>query len=390
MNLMHRLLDKPRTVTARRWLFQIHLWVGIFVGLYAIAIGVSGSVLVFREEIVDARTSAHHHVPAPPDATRASPDQWLAAVRQATGHKGPLSMRLPVSSTDAVEVTYYARNSGHAVFVNPYTSQIMARLVTAGPVLRWLDTLHSNFFLGRTGRLLNGIGALLLLALAITGIFIWWPGRRLWRRRLTIDFKGRWKRINWDLHHAIGFWGLAGFTILCITGAWFTWPQFYRQAVARYFPVTAQAVSKVESQPDAPRASLTQLIRAADDAFPGKPVWNIFLPGPPTDMVRINKLGEGNPHRTATTILLNPYSAKVIRVESYANKTTGDKILGWIGPLHTGNFGGLGVKIFYSILGLTMPTLFITGFIMWWQRVVRPRWRTTKPAPEKETVTAVA
>ena len=35
----------------RRALFQVHLWAGIGVGLYVLVIGVSGSVLMFREEL---------------------------------------------------------------------------------------------------------------------------------------------------------------------------------------------------------------------------------------------------------------------------------------------------------------------------------------------------
>jgi len=34
----------------RRILFQVHLWTGLAVGLYVVAICLSGSVLVFRQE----------------------------------------------------------------------------------------------------------------------------------------------------------------------------------------------------------------------------------------------------------------------------------------------------------------------------------------------------
>jgi uncharacterized iron-regulated membrane protein len=41
--------------------------------------------------------------------------------------------------------------------------------------------------------------------------------------------------------------------------------------------------------------------------------------------------------------------------------------------LHFGRFGGLEVRITWAILGLAPAVLFITGFIVWWRRVVRPR-----------------
>ena len=35
-----------------RVVFQLHLWAGLSLGIYALLIGVTGSILVFREEFV--------------------------------------------------------------------------------------------------------------------------------------------------------------------------------------------------------------------------------------------------------------------------------------------------------------------------------------------------
>ena len=44
-------------------------------------------------------------------------------------------------------------------------------------------------------------------------------------------------------------------------------------------------------------------------------------------------------------------------------------------PLHFGTFGGTGVKVLWSILGLTPALMFISGVIMWWNRVLARRYR---------------
>src|SRR5690606_6687286 len=49
--LWRRIVERPQQVWLRKALFQIHLWTGILVGLYIIAIGISGSILVFKEEL---------------------------------------------------------------------------------------------------------------------------------------------------------------------------------------------------------------------------------------------------------------------------------------------------------------------------------------------------
>jgi uncharacterized iron-regulated membrane protein len=46
-------------------------------------------------------------------------------------------------------------------------------------------------------------------------------------------------------------------------------------------------------------------------------------------------------------------------------------LLGLI-KLHFGRFGGLGIRVLWVLLGLLPVVLFVTGFVLWWGRVVRP------------------
>ena len=47
-------LRHPRGVWLRNAIFQVHLWIGLGVGLYVVAISLSGSVLVYRSELRQA------------------------------------------------------------------------------------------------------------------------------------------------------------------------------------------------------------------------------------------------------------------------------------------------------------------------------------------------
>src|SRR6185436_4737543 len=51
LNVWQRWLRRPQGVWLRRALFQIHLWTGIGTGLYVVLISVTGSAIVFRNEI---------------------------------------------------------------------------------------------------------------------------------------------------------------------------------------------------------------------------------------------------------------------------------------------------------------------------------------------------
>src|SRR5687768_7220780 len=51
MNLWQNWLRKPRTLWLRRAFFQIHLWIGLAIGLYVVLLSITGSALVFRREM---------------------------------------------------------------------------------------------------------------------------------------------------------------------------------------------------------------------------------------------------------------------------------------------------------------------------------------------------
>src|SRR5262249_3335859 len=51
--------------------------------------------------------------------------------------------------------------------------------------------------------------------------------------------------------------------------------------------------------------------------------------------------------------------------------STGDKIVRWFTYLHFGNFAGPKTKTLWAFLGLAPVGLFVTGVLMWWNRVLR-------------------
>src|SRR5262245_8364547 len=51
MSIVDRWLRQPQRVWLRRALFQIHLWTGLGIGLYVVVLSLSGSALVYRNEL---------------------------------------------------------------------------------------------------------------------------------------------------------------------------------------------------------------------------------------------------------------------------------------------------------------------------------------------------
>src|SRR4029077_15712162 len=112
---------------------------------------------------------------------------------------------------------------------NPYTGADLGDSVPLGiRVVSKLIELHDDLLAGKTGRTVNGAGALLLVVIALTGIVVWWPGIKTWRQGLTLHRKVGWRRFTWDLHKMVGFWTLGFILLFAVSGAYLGNPEFFQ------------------------------------------------------------------------------------------------------------------------------------------------------------------
>jgi uncharacterized iron-regulated membrane protein len=283
----------------RRALFQVHLWIGLCAGLYIVLISVTGSAVVFRTEIFRAFTAGPTIVPT--GAHRLTPVELKAAVEHAYPGFAITQTWPQRNPNEAVEIWLERKRDSRQRLFDPFTGRDLGNSVPLGiHAISWLVDLHDNLLAGSRGRLANGIGSLLVCTLWLTGVVIWWPGRRGWRRAVTVRRSVGWKRFTWDLHSAIGFWSGILIAIWALTGIYFAFPRPFA-AVVDFFE-------------------------------------------PPDDLVLAPRHG--------------------------------DVALRWFINLHFGRFAGWPVKALWLVLGLAPAVLFVTGVLMWWNRVLR-KWPAT-------------
>lgn len=194
-------VQHPQRLWVRKIFFQIHLWVGIGVGLYVAVVSISGSAIVYQ---LDLRRTV-----VVTDAGR--PRMPVDEVEQSARRAYPAYEVLSVAEAQRPDqpdvVVLEARRTRIARLFDPYTGADVGDPRSGlERVRRWLADLHINLLSGLTGRILNGIGSLLVVLLSCSGTIIWWPGIKHWRRSITINRRARFARFNWDLHSAVGFW----------------------------------------------------------------------------------------------------------------------------------------------------------------------------------------
>jgi hypothetical protein len=94
------------------------------------------------------------------------------------------------------------------VHLDAYTGRVLADAVVEekDALLNFLERPHNELLGGEKGETVNGIGGGLLFLMTMTGVIIWWPGRKNWTRAVEVKWKARWPRLIFALHSAVGFW----------------------------------------------------------------------------------------------------------------------------------------------------------------------------------------
>ena len=59
----------------------------------------------------------------------------------------------------------------------------------------------------------------------------------------------------------------------------------------------------------------------------------------------------------------------------------GDRLLVWMTRMHFGRWRVPWLKAVWAVLGLVPAIMFVTGLLMWWNRVVRPKLKNGKSSP---------
>jgi len=230
MSIWQRWVRQPRSVFLRKAMFQVHLWLGLILGLYIVMLSVTGSALVFLREM-----SGLFRRPG-------WDPRWMSA-------------------------------------------------------LLWTRNLHDELLFGREGKWWNGALSILVTALCLTGIVVWWPGIRNWKRGLSVKWRAAWPRFNFDLHSALGFWFFSIMLIWSVSG--------------------------------------------------------IYL-GIPDPFTNFSEFLSNDPGGIGTTWF--------------------DTTLLWLTRLHFGRWrSSHTLKAIWVIMGLVPAALFVTGGVMWWQRVMRKK-----------------
>jgi uncharacterized iron-regulated membrane protein len=245
--------------------------------------------------------------------------------------------------------------------------------------LIWIIDLHFRLLGGRVGEILNGIGAGCLLLLCATGALVWWAGLKHWTRGLKVNLHRSWRRVNFDLHSAVGFWTLLVLSMWAFTGVYFVWPKPIESFVNHFSSIASAnpPVFAVPPRGDGPWVDLHRMIEQAQQSSPHAKFAGAFFPSSDESaLTLLMARGAARNFSQMDYVYFDPATGRQLALwHRGINTTWGGSFIFWLSPLHFGYDWGLAIKILWATLGCALPLLAITGVLMYWNRSLSKKWK---------------
>ncbi|RYX83459.1 hypothetical protein EON83_14830 [bacterium] len=356
----------------RRGVLIVHLWLGLIVGIYFSIIGVTGSVLVFSEELQRQQIMPERGYVAPP--------QTGAQLMPLSQVIGKLRSEFPDAPEAQLGFLHPPAHDGGAYLfrltddkkktlvtsVNPYTGEVIKRYGTGRTWLDWVDDVHVNLLFADPGKLANGYGGLLAGLLVLSGLWLWWPRTiRQLKIRLSVKRSGGAGRIISDLHNVFGMYPFVLLLAVTLTGSVIV---FYKPVQTVVFSLVGVArnpkTPRVVPVAGAQRLSIDKLMGIAVQTAPDAHFVFVQYPTKPSQAFYAYRRSETG-ILPDTRIYIDPYTGKLLQVGTEISDPTGRRIMRSASGIHFGRWGSWPVKILYFFLGFIPLGLFVTGVLMY-------------------------
>ena len=197
----------------RKFFNDVHLLLGIAAGLILFTVCLTGTIYTFRTEIEEAIANDKFFVEVPENANRLSTDELIILVNDQLPGQEVSTITVPESASRSYRlyIKKEGERGGKSYLINPYNGEILGDTSTSSSAFfNTIFKIHRWLALDiKIGRPIVGWATVIFVFLCLTGIVIWVPQKvKSWKQGLKIKWNGNWKRINHDLHNALGFFSV--------------------------------------------------------------------------------------------------------------------------------------------------------------------------------------
>lgn len=345
----------------------------------------SGAVAVFAHEF-----ERWEH-PAAPMVEAVTPDAVQRAMVAGQGLFGVpaehVFMTLPTPELPRFQLTFDAEGGDHRkTWFADASGALAGRAETAWT--QFMVDLHIYLHLPRNwGMFIVGLTGVALLSSLISGVL---AHPRVFKDSFHLRWGGSKRLQEADLHNRIGVWALPFHVLVSLTGA-----------LLGLTTVVVGALAMVVFEGDMDRVYEMFLGPHPVDDPRAAPMFDVRPP-----LAEVSKLSPGSiptyvgvehPHERGQAVLIIARQpdrlslgdnftfdgkGQLIHAAKVAESTMGEQVLGVLGVLHFGWFGGWPIKVAYGLLGAGLTAVTTSGVAIWLAR----RRDKGRPAPRWERV----
>ena len=353
----------------------IHRWTGGFIGLVLAVLGLSGALLVFRDDWIGLPHSGEPRI-ADPQLIGAATARLMEATPGAEGL---------IYASDRLGLIQMRLGGGAGAYADQ-TGAIVAQWsrLSERPEL-WLFDLHHRLFAGDTGETVTGVAGLAAMLFVVTGAILWWRTRRTFRlralpRRLTRPGIVRHHR---DL-------GIVIAPLLLLTAVTGTMMVFRPVADFVLSPLGPRGTIEAALKPPTfsagpPAADLDwrAIVVAAHARFPDAQIRVLSLPKKPGDpiAVRMKRAEEWLPNGRSS-VWFDAATGEVLGARDALAMAPAAQAFNLAYPVHAAKVGGLAWRIVVSLVGLSLALLGSLTVWSFWFRRPRPARKGRPVTPD--------
>jgi sulfite reductase (NADPH) flavoprotein alpha-component len=362
-------------MSPRKVLFQLHWIFGITVGIVLAIVGATGALLSFEQQIIASLARDGRHVEANGRVLLA-PAELLARVTASEPDKRITGLNIVHEPSETIRVTFAPREQR---YVDPYSGALLpARPGSAETFFRNVRQLHRWLMLGDlgdrdVGRQIVGASTLLLVFMALTGLYLRWPrgpAARRFKTWLVPDFRLKGRAFLWNLHSVIGTWVLPVYLVIALTGLQWSY-EWYRDGLYSIAGVERPAGGEGGPREARGAADIPTFARAWEifsREAAGFTSVNVNLGAGPDRPLEFRYLDAQPSHERAFNTLAIDAEGRVAKSERYQDKKLAAQLVSSIFPLHSGSYFGLVGVIVFLLASLAMPLFAVTGWLMYLRR----------------------
>ncbi len=345
----------------------------------------SGTVAVFAHEFErwEHPDAPHLHSVEPEAVQRA-----LVAGQAAFGPPAEhVFITLPTPELPRFELTYDAEGGERQMSWFADASGTLAGRAEAAWT-RFMTDLHIYLHLPRSwGIFVVGLTGVALLSSLISGVL---AHPRMFKDSFHLRWGGSKRLQEADLHNRIGVWGLPFHVLVSLTGALLGLTTVvvgvlalvvFQGDMARVYDMFLGPHPADDPRP-APMLDIAAALHSVERLSPGSTPTYLGLEHPNERGQAVLIVARQPDRLSLGDNFTFDGQGELLHAARVRGSTLGERILGVLGVLHFGWFGGWPIKVAYGLLGAGLTTVTSSGVAIWLAR----RRDKGRPAPRWERV----